>query len=38
MMNIGVKLALPLTNGAMNKIALKWREYRFLVQVGSEGE
>jgi hypothetical protein len=37
MMNIGGKLALPVTNGAMNKIALKWREW-FLVQVGSKGE
>jgi hypothetical protein len=37
-MNIGVKLASSVTNGAMNKIALKWREFAFLVQVGREGE
>jgi hypothetical protein len=37
-MNIGVELASSVANGAMNKIALKWKEFTFLVQVGREGE
>jgi hypothetical protein len=37
-MKIGVELASLVANGATNTIALKWREYTFLVQVGREGE
>jgi hypothetical protein len=37
-MNIGVELASSVTHGAMNTIALKWREFMFLVQVGRKGE
>jgi hypothetical protein len=37
-MNIEVKLALSVANDVINKIALKWREFTFLVQVGRERE
>jgi hypothetical protein len=37
-MNIGVELAALVINGAMNTIALKWKKFTFLMQVGKEGE
>jgi hypothetical protein len=37
-MIIGVEVASSAANGAMNTIALYWREIIFLVQVRREGE